>query len=141
MTEPASFFSDRTAEIIAAYGADSARWPDAERATALGVIALDPDLAAALGEARALDADLAAWARRPVARGDATAMAAMAMRRPRSFIGWAAGTGLAASIAAGIVLLMPGHAPIPGPARAVATDDATAFAQVFAATPQEEEAL
>ena len=32
MTEP---FHTRAAEIIAAYGADPARWPDAERATAL----------------------------------------------------------------------------------------------------------
>ncbi len=48
MTEPIPFFHDRAAEIIAAYGGDTSRWPDAERATALAVIAGDPALTAAL---------------------------------------------------------------------------------------------
>ena len=141
-------FHTRAAEIIAAYGAEPARWPDAERATALHVIAADPALSAALVEARTLDAELTAWAQAPVAAGDVAAAAAVALHRvqPRRrwvMGGWALGTGLAASLAAGLVLLTPAHHPATAPVAATApsTADATAFAQVFTPTPDEEQAL
>ena len=140
MNQP--FFHDRAAEIIAAYGGDPARWPDAERATALAVVAASAELRAAQVAARGLDAALTAWAQAPMAGGDAAAAARAALRRPRPFARWAMGTGLAAGLAAGLVLLTPGSAPRPAPAaRPVAVDDATAFAQVFTPTPDEEAAL
>lgn len=143
MSEP---FHTRAAEIIAAYGADPARWPDAERATALHVVAASPALTAALAAARALDADLAAWAQAPLTVGaDAAAGAARTvLRRPRPFARWAMGTGLAASLAAGLLLLAPTHrlAPARAPVTVAATtDDASAFAQVFTPTPDEEQVL
>ncbi len=141
-------FHTRAAEIIAAYGADPARWPDAERATALHVIAASPVLTAAQDAARTLDADLVRWAQAPLAGGipanAAATAAAAAMRRPRPFLRWAAGTGIAASLAAGLVLFAPAHrlAPSTAPAAvAVPVDDATAFAQVFTPTPDEEQSL
>lgn len=145
MTEPTAFFHDRAAEIIAAYGGDSSRWPDAERATALAVIAADPTLSAALAEARGLDIDLTNWARRPVPPGDARTAAATAMRQPRLIMRWAAGGSIAASLAAAIVLLMPAQiAPstaVPRTASAATISDETAFAQVFTPTPDEEHIL
>lgn len=62
---------DRVLELIAAFGADPARWPSAERDAALALIALRPELAAAQSEAAALDQLLVAWdapAPRPQAR-------------------------------------------------------------------------
>ncbi len=138
MTKP--FFHDRAAEILAAYGADPARWPDGERATAQAVIAASPELRAAQDAARALDADLAAWAQAPVAGGDAAAAARRALPAPRPYLRWALGTGLAASLAAGLVLLTPAHPPPPAKTPVV-VDDATAFAQVFTPTPDEEQSL
>ena len=148
MSEP---FHIRAAEIIAAYGADPARWPDAERATALHVIAASPELTAARAAAAALDADLVAWAQAPVAGGIGARAAAdaarIALRRPRPFLHWAAGTGIAASLAAGLLLFAPAHRLAPGttPVRvatvAATPDDATAFAQVFTPTPDEEQVL
>lgn len=144
MNEPA-FFHDRAAEIVAAYGGDTARWPDAERATALSVIAADPVLVAALAEARVIDVDVADWARQPVRGGDALAAATIAMRQPRTFMRWAAGGSIAASLAAAIVLMTPGRiAPSPatnGAVTVASISDETAFAQVFSPTPDEERVL
>ena len=56
----------RALEIIAAYGADPARWPAAERA-ALRALAARPAVAAALVNAAALDGLLGDWARADVA--------------------------------------------------------------------------
>ncbi len=139
MTHP--FFHDRAAEIIAAYGGDPARWPDGERATAQAVIAASPELRAAYAAAQALDADLAAWARMPVAAGDAAAAARKALPHARPYLRWALGTGLAASLAAGLVLLSPAHGPVQSRTKLVVVDDATAFAQVFTPLPDEEQSL
>ncbi len=147
MSEP---FHTRAAEIIAAYGADPARWPDAERTTALHVVAASPVLSAALAEARVLDADLTAWAQAPLVGVGARAAgnaAAAALRRPRPVLRWAMGTGLAASLAAGLLLFGPAHrlapstAPVTVAAAPATNDDATAFAQVFTPTPDEEQSL
>ena len=52
----------RVREIVAAYGADVARWPAAERAAALAIIRDDPELSALLREARRLDSMLDTFA-------------------------------------------------------------------------------
>ncbi len=144
MTDPLAH--TRAAEIIAAYGGYPARWPDAERAAALAVIAADPELTAALVAARRLDSDLTAWAHTPVTGGDAAAAAQIAMRRPRFLLRWASGTGLAAAVAAGLILLTPMHHSDPVAsaavaARVAANDESTAFTQVFTPTPDEEQVL
>lgn len=131
----------RAAEIIAAYGADPARWPDAELPMVLAAIAASPDLRAALSAARMLDAELVAWAQAPVADGDAGRAAALALRRSRSFGRWAWGTSIAASFAAAAALLVPAHSTHSARPPATATDDAAAFAQVFTPTPDEEQVL
>ena len=139
MTASAAF-DDRAAEIIAAYGGDPARWPDAERAAALAAVAADPALAGVFAAARALDDDLTGWARRPVRGGDAVSAAAVAMRRPPTVLRWAAGGGIAASLAVAVVLFTPAQTPIPV-AALDAIPDETAFAQVFTPTPDEESVL
>lgn len=56
----ASMNTARAIEILEAYGADAARWPEAERDGVLAALASgDEDVAAALAQARALDAALA----------------------------------------------------------------------------------
>lgn len=144
MTEPTAKICERAIEIIAAYGADSARWPDAERAMVLELVAADPILTAALGAARELDADIVGWARRPERGGDPIAAAAIAMRRPRNIMRWAASGSIAASLAVAIVLLTPARMPppsIPTAVALVAVSDEAAFAQVFTPTPDEERVL
>jgi len=145
MTEP---FHNRVAEIIAAYGGDSSRWPDAERETALHVAATSPELTALMAGARALDADLAGWARAPLATMDdaagrgIAAVARIAMRPARSVARWATGAGLAASLV-GLVFLTPARMPSPNASPAPSTPVAAepAFAQVFTPTLDEEQVL
>lgn len=48
----------RLDELLAAYGSDPRRWPDAERAGAQALLARAPELAARLDAARRLDAAL-----------------------------------------------------------------------------------
>ncbi|MDX2238497.1 MAG: hypothetical protein NW203_13120 [Hyphomonadaceae bacterium] len=56
----------RAIEILEAYGADAARWPEAERDGVLAALAAgDGDVAAALAQARVLDAALACDASEP----------------------------------------------------------------------------
>ncbi len=52
----------RVREIIAAYGADPARWPAAERTAALAILRDDAELSALLQDARRLDAALDSFA-------------------------------------------------------------------------------
>ena len=101
---------DRALEIIAAYGADAMRWPDAERAPLLA-LAAQPGIAAALAEARALDALLGDWARADVAAlpFDAGRLApvrpvAAPVRLPVRRR-WLAATAVAAAVAAVIALV------------------------------------
>jgi hypothetical protein len=54
--------TERALEIIAAYGADSRRWPADEREAVVLRSIADPAVAAALAEAKQLDALLGAWA-------------------------------------------------------------------------------
>jgi hypothetical protein len=52
--------SERFLALVAAYGADARRWPEAERAAAQAFAAADPRASAALAEADAVDALLQA---------------------------------------------------------------------------------
>ena len=47
---------DRLKQVIEAYGGDSARWPEPERAGLVTLAAATPEMAEVLREARALDA-------------------------------------------------------------------------------------
>ncbi|MEO1037951.1 MAG: hypothetical protein AAFX09_00260 [Pseudomonadota bacterium] len=58
--------SQRVLDILAAYGGDSERWPSAERAAALALIASDSELRAQLNAARALDEAMKPAALEPV---------------------------------------------------------------------------
>lgn len=56
MTQPMTL--KRLEAILAAYGADPRRWPDAERTAALALLARSPDVHARADAARGLDAAL-----------------------------------------------------------------------------------
>lgn len=146
---------NRATEILAAYGADPDRWPDAERAQCLALIERLPGLGYERRLAAALDVALVGWAREPaVARdgdGEADRAVARAMAvlpappRARAFA-WMGGA-LAASVAAGLafVTLRPGApAPVaasPAITQAQAQADSAQFRAVFAPTPDEEDVL
>ena len=151
--------TERALEIIAAYGADSARWPDAERDVMLALAAGDPRIAAALDDAHGLDALLGAWAR-DVAPADFDIAAITGSRRvTRSrfqVTRWVAGGALAAAVGAGIAVLAPVQ-PVTRPVQqTVSTNspvllataegngsgsDAEAFAAVFTPTVDEDELI
>ncbi len=142
----------RATEIIAAYGADAARWPDDERAATLAALAESPDLAAARAAAAVLDADLCEWANAPIVPGDAGKAAAGAAFPSRPYLRWVGGTGLAAAAAAAFLVVVPAKHVTPvhvavaqawptDRAQPTTTDDADAFAQVFTPTPDEEQVL
>lgn len=108
---------DHALEIIAALGADPARWPGDAQADVLA-LAGRPAIAAALADARALDALLGDWATADVVAApyDAARLtprvhpAAPSRRR-----GWLAVGALAAAVAAA-VLLTPVATIAPEPA-------------------------
>ncbi len=112
---------DRALAILAAFGAEPARWPAAERAALAALARQDPDVAAALARARALDTAIARWLARPGPRpvmDDATAARA-ALRQARADGDGLAGMrpaprwrGLAA--AAAIAALLAGVAGLAG---------------------------
>lgn len=105
----------RFRDLVAAYGADSARWPDDEREAALRFAADHADVATAwLDEARADDAllDLADVAQvserlhyttvaRMIAANDVTGVMPV-VRRRLPFV-WATGAGLAACLFGAVV--------------------------------------
>ncbi|HEX2116862.1 MAG TPA: hypothetical protein VHM01_20865 [Alphaproteobacteria bacterium] len=105
----------RVAELIAAYGAATERWPQAERAAALAVLERTPALRAEFEQAAVLDAALNRWPC-PAPQLDAVALAAhvsaaprprAAVRRPffkLSSFGWPNAAGLAAAALAGFLV-------------------------------------
>jgi hypothetical protein len=107
---------DRALEIIASYGADTARWPADERAAALA-LAGRPAVAAALADARALDALLGDWAAADVTAApfDAAQLTPRAAPVvPARRRGWLAVGAMAAAVAAAVVLTpMAGVTPQP----------------------------
>lgn len=146
----------RAQEIIAAYGADVARWPAAERETAQTMVARDPALRAELAAAAALDADLTIWAMAPVRTDDIAASAAadVALTRlpaPRRWLPAAAvGGSIAASLLAAVLWLPSTGGDVAPTQVAVATpvaapvqtaqvaQDVQLWGTVFTLTPEEE---
>lgn len=79
MTERTGMTWTRVEEILPAYGADPARWPDAERAAAEAVLATDPARARTLLEReRSLDQTLDSWAAPAVSEKARASMATAA---------------------------------------------------------------
>ncbi len=145
--------AERAAEILAAYGADPARWPVAERAQCVTWLARDAGLAAECARAARLDRALAVWAQVPVdldiERAIARATAALpAAETGRSRL-WRPllGAALAASIA-GALYLAPDAGPSPPAVSShptVALNQRQAendlFRATFTPTPDEEAVL
>ena len=106
----------RLQTILDAYGGDPARWPDAECAAALALIAQSPDARARHAEARRLDAALAAAP--PAAPSDTLAeQIVSAMPERRGSRGWRIAVRLAPlAAAAAFVLWIVRPAPGPPPA-------------------------
>lgn len=146
---------DQALEIIAAHGGDAARWPATEAAAVLALAAADGVVAAALADARQLDALLGDWARDVApATIDLAAITRLpgAGPAPRPARRWLAGGLVAAAIAAGIAFLAPVASDSPmiktvSPPNAVqlaAADgdtfgsDADVFATVFTPTVDED---
>ena len=95
---------ERFEQLIAAYGADPARWPEGERAQGLRLAARS-EWAEPLAEQRALDAALGAWsAEAPSLALRARLAAAMPDARRERRRWWWSGAGLAAACAAGLVV-------------------------------------
>ena len=139
---PNALTPDRAGDIIQAYGGDSRRWPQAERDAVLAMIAGDDALRGEYDAAAAFDLELADWAAAAVAspRFDVGDLPARGFARWRL---WGGGAALAASFAAGIVLLTP--MPLPGPITGnqpltmpVAGGDIDSFSYVFTPTDDEE---
>jgi hypothetical protein len=152
---------DRALEVIASYGADPARWPADERAAVLA-LAGRPAVAAALTDARALDALLGDWARVDVAAApfDAAQLTPHAAPIvttpivPARRRGWIAAGAMAAAVAAAVGLTpMGGVTPQPDapqvamnspqttvPSATVASDPGSDadFAYVFTPTVDED---
>lgn len=131
------------ADLIAIYGADTARWPAEDRDAALAAVAADPALQALLADAAALDAMLGAWAIRTPAPGDADGVAARIVRPAPRWPRVAGFGGLIAAAVAAVVLVAPptlAPAPVATTLTSADTDaaDAADFATLFTPTPDEE---
>ncbi|WP_164157554.1 hypothetical protein [Sandarakinorhabdus rubra] len=147
--------------LLASHGADLARWPADAGAALPALAARDARVAAALAEAQALDADLAAWAAAPLPALAAIDVAAITAQRQlppqdapeaRRFAGWRPAL-LAASLAMMLAtvgwLAMPAAPDAPSPIASVrspsavaAADEADlAFAYVFTPTAVEEDLI
>lgn len=94
----------RLNQIIEAYGADPARWPDAERAGAEALLETSPEARRLADDAADLDAWLeSAWAPGPSELTTARVLRAAPRRGPNR-LRVASGVGWAAAAAAGLVL-------------------------------------
>lgn len=142
---------NRVAEILATFGANSARWPEAERADCLVLIDRLPSLSYDRRMAAALDVGLVGWAREAVATKDgatdravARALAALPAPTRARPLAWMAGA-LAASVAAGLAFVTlrpttPDPIAMPAPITQAQADSAQ-FRTVFTPTPDEEDVL
>jgi hypothetical protein len=129
----------RLAEVLAAYGADPARWPVAERDRLMAQIESAPDLQALFTEAREIDQVLARAKAPEVPAGAAARLLARAGQqdpsatvapfdraraRPRPSIwSWGAAAALAASFGLGIFLGTTNFATSFGDSEVVEIDD------------------
>lgn len=142
---------ERAIEIIASHGADAARWPADERAAVLALSGT-PDVAAALVDARRIDALLGDWlADMPATMPDLDAI----VRRPQ--LPMASRRWWPGAVAAGVVavlatasawLIDPGQRAASAPdiaavsaPSAAATEGEEAFAYVFTPTASEEDLI
>lgn len=73
---------DRLKELIAAYGADHRRWPEAEQAAARALLQRMPELRVEIDRMAALDATLDRWAS-PAPLVDAASLAARISATPQ----------------------------------------------------------
>lgn len=101
MTERKSDMDMRRLEVLLdAYGADPARWPAAERAAALALLATDPAARAWLEQARRLDRALDALPPAPAPAGDLAARIRAAAQQHDAAPAVPAPTPLAGPVAA-----------------------------------------
>jgi hypothetical protein len=152
----------RAIEIIAAYSADDALWPAAERDALHRLAERDAEVRQALREAEALDMLIGAWAEGGPAddRAAAEAAAEAVLRRavaerhrspPQRWLPVALGGSIAAALVAAVTLLPGAPQTTTAPARVAQTqDEATQLAaavdnqmwsMTFTATPDEESVL
>jgi len=148
----------RVQEIIAAYGADVARWPADEREAAQALMARDAELRADFDRASALDSDILAWAKVAVSADDVAATAAAdralaALPAPRRWWPTAvAGGSIAAALMVAALVLPSERGTSDGvqvaqatPAAPVQTaqvaQDLQVWASVFTPTPEEESVI
>ena len=122
---------ERFERLIEAYGGESARWPQADRALALRYLAATPQAHRRRATARRLDQMLDAWAPPEASAGLRERLAAGQPRprtlRPRDL--WISGAGLAAACVIGLVV----GAGVGAASLAPARDGDTATATVTAA--------
>jgi hypothetical protein len=97
---------ERFEALLAAYGADAARWPDAERALALRHLAATPSAHGLRAEAKRLDGLLDAWtmdtAGADLERRVAATAPLASIFRPRTL--WVTAAGLAAACVLGVLV-------------------------------------
>jgi hypothetical protein len=129
----------RLADVLAAYGADPARWPAAERDRLMAQLDIAPDLQTLLSEAREVDQVLTGAGAPEVPAGAAARLLARAVRqkpsatviplgraraRPRPSVwSWGAAAALAASFGLGIFLGTTNLATSLGDSDVVEIDD------------------
>lgn len=98
--------AERFEQLIEAYGGESARWPQADRAPALRYLAATPAAHATRAKALRLDEMLGAWASQAAspALRDRIVAGAPNLRRltPRDL--WISGVGLAAACVIGLMV-------------------------------------
>jgi hypothetical protein len=146
---------DRALEIIAAYGADAARWPADECVALTAAIDASPVLQRALVDAQTTDATLAGmlgdWAQVAPTAADSARLAVAARTSAPRWNRWIGGA-FAAAIAASLIAIAPmpnlwgGATEQQGttsPTIVASADDteitdAQAYAMLFTLTPQEE---
>jgi len=132
---------ERLSTMLEAYGGDPLRWPELERAAALGLIGRDPAAARMQDEAQALDVVLDCA---PASLPDATLAARILAVRPRPSIGarvrdlwaelfpqspsWAPALGLVAALAlgTGVQAAAAGRLGLDDLGEVAASDDADA---------------
>ncbi|OYQ24714.1 hypothetical protein CHU93_15245 [Sandarakinorhabdus cyanobacteriorum] len=148
-------------DIIASHGADPARWPADQRAALLALAASDAAVAAALADARAIDAALTDWlnAPLPAMAVDVAAITAQPQQMPqqmphapatRRWMPAAVAASLALVVAVGGWLGLQPQSGNGAPTIAAATPPSAgveqaeadaAFAYVFTPTAAEEELI
>lgn len=142
-------------DIIASHGADPARWPADVRAPLLALAAANDAVAAALADARTLDALLGQWAAAPAAGATVDVAAIVAQPQEgaarRRVAGWRPAllaASLALVVAVGGWLGLSGRfGPAPAveiaaaPPSAGAGEADAAFAYVFTPTAAEEDLI